>query len=520
MPERIRNPILPGSHPDPSVCRAGEDYYLVTSTFEYFPGLPVYHSRDLVHWRPLGHVLDRPGQLDLDGVRPSGGLFAPTIRHHDGTFYVVCTLVDGPRRSGNFLVTASDPAGPWSDPVWLEGAPGFDPSLLFDEDGRVWFHGTRQLPLARTGRTEVWLRELDLRRRALTGRRRALWTGALVDALWAEGPHVYRVGGRYVLVAAEGGTSGDHAVTAARAERVTGPYEGCPRNPLLTHRHLGASHPVVGPGHADLVETPAGEWWAVLLARRAYGGPFTNLGRETFLVPVVWEDGWPVFCPGVGQVPMELAGPDLPAHPWPAQPVRDDFDAPALAPAWSVVRTPREESWTLRERPGHLRLRLRPPSLADRDHPSFVARRQQHADFGAMCVLDFAPAGEDECAGLALRLDDDHHVLLVVSRGGEGRVVRAVRREGDRATVLGEAPVAPGRVLLGVEARGQDYELRFGAEPEAWRTLAHVDGRLLSSHPPGVFTGAVVGMYASANGRRGDGAADFDWFEYRGREDG
>jgi len=514
MPERFRNPILPGTHPDPSVCRAGDDYYLVTSTFEYFPGLPIFHSRDLVHWRPLGHVLDRPSQLDLDGVRPSGGLYAPTIRHRDGTFFVVCTLVDGGRRSGNFLVTASDPAGPWSEPAWLEGADGIDPSLLFD-DGRVWLHWCR--PLGPRGRTEVCLQELDPRRQALTGRRHALWTGALVDAIWAEGPHLYRVADRYVLVAAEGGTEYHHAVSAARADRVTGPYEGCPGNPLLTHRHLGRSHPVFGPGHADLVETPSGDWWAVLLARRPYGGPFTNLGRETFLVPVAWEDGWPVFCPGVGQVPMELAGPDLAPHPWPAEPACDHFDAPALAPSWSVVRTPREESWTLNERPGHLRLRLRPESLADRGHPSFVARRQQHPDFAAHAALDFEPAGANECAGLALRLSDDRHVLLVVTAAaGGGRVVRAVRQEGRDAATLAEAPVGRGRVLLGVEARGQDYQVRFATEAGAWRTLARFDGRLFSSHPSGVFVGTVLGPYASANGRRSTAHADFDWFEYRG----
>jgi alpha-N-arabinofuranosidase len=304
-------------------------------------------------------------------------------------------------------------------------------------------------------------------------------------------------------------------VTAARSDRVTGPYEGCPRNPLLTHRHLGRSHPIVGPGHADLVQTPPGEWWAVLLARRAYGGPFTNLGRETFLVPVIWEDGWPVFCPGVGQVSLELAGPDVAPHRWPAEPAGDHFDAPALAPVWSVVRTSREQCWTLRERPGHLRLRLRPESLADRAHPSFVARRQQHPDFAAHAAMDFEPAGEHECAGLAARLSDDRHVLLVVSAAGGGRVVRAVRHEGGDVQVVAEAPLGAGRVLLAIQARGQDYELRFTAESGAWRTLAHVDGRLLSSHPSGVFVGTVLGMYASANGRPSENHADFDWFEYR-----
>ena len=254
---RFRNPILPGSHPDPSVCRVGPDYYLVTSTFEWFPGLPVFHSRDLVHWRPLGHVLDRPDQLPLDGVRPSGGLYAPTIRHSGRTFYVVCTLVDGTGAEGNFVVTATDPAGPWSAPHWLGETGSFDPSLFFDADGRAWFHAAR--PTDSDGHTEIWLREFDPAGPTLTGPEHVLWDGALKGTVWVEAPHLYRIGDFYHLVVAEGGTALDHAVTVARARRVTGPYEGNPRNPILTHRHLGVDHPILGTGHADLVATTAGE---------------------------------------------------------------------------------------------------------------------------------------------------------------------------------------------------------------------------------------------------------------------
>jgi alpha-N-arabinofuranosidase len=512
---RYSNPILPGCHPDPSICRAGEDFYLVNSTFEYFPGLPVHHSRDLVHWRPLGHVLDRPSQLQLDGVRPSGGLYAPTIRHWRGTFYVVCTLVDGRRHSGSFVVTATDPAGPWSEPVWLEGPGSFDPSLLFTSDGRVWYHACRQVPRAPRGRTEVWTQELDLGRMALTGRRHVLWTGAMAGAMWAEGPHLYEIDGRYHLLAAEGGTDRDHAVAVARAERVTGPYTGSPRNPVLTHRHLGRDHPVMAVGHADLVDTPAGDWWAVLLATRPYGGYFTNLGRETFLVPVTWEDGWPVFCPGVGRIELELPGPDLAPHPWPATPARDDFDAPALAPEWNVLRTPREEWWSLSARPGHLRLRLRPATVAEHAQPSFVGRRQQHLSFAARAAVEFDPAGPDECAGLVALLSGDQHIRFVVTLGtAGGRVVRAVRRDRAVDEVVAEAPVADGRVRLAVEARGQEYALRHAGEAGEWGTLAVVDGRLLSPTLTGGFVGTYVGMYASSGGRPSDNHADFDWFEY------
>ncbi|WP_157601941.1 glycoside hydrolase family 43 protein, partial [Promicromonospora kroppenstedtii] len=308
----VSNPILPGCYPDPTICRVGAEYYLVTSTFEYFPGLPVFRSRDLVHWEQIGHAVDRPGQLDMQGIASSGGLYAPTLRHHDGTFWLVCTLVDqqDSSRGGNFVLTATDPAGPWSDPVWL-GEDGIDPSLFFDDDGRVWLHGTR---LAREpewhDQTEVWLRELDPATMRLAGPEHVLWRGAVLGAVWAEGPHLYRVDGTYYLLAAEGGTEFHHAISVARSDSVTGPYVGNRANPVLTHRHLGRDVDVVGVGHADLVEAPDGSWWAVLLGMRPYGGYHYNLGRETFLVPVTWEDGWPVFAPGQGRVPMVVEVPD------------------------------------------------------------------------------------------------------------------------------------------------------------------------------------------------------------------
>ncbi|HLS72415.1 MAG TPA: glycoside hydrolase family 43 protein, partial [Actinomycetaceae bacterium] len=293
----VSNPVLPGCYPDPSICRVGEDFYLVTSTFEYFPGLPVFHSRDLVSWEQLGHVVDRADQLNFDGIASSGGLYAPTIRHHDGTFWVVCTLVDqqDESRGGNFLMTATDPAGPWSDPVWLD-AEGIDPSIFFDDDGRAWLHGTRRAREPQWhDQTEVWVRELDLAQRELVGLEHVVWSGALRDAVWSEAPHLYKVAGTYYLVTAEGGTEFHHAVSVARANTVTGPYTGNPANPVLTHRHLGRGADIVGVGHADLVEDGDGRWWAVLLGMRTYGGYHYNLGRETFLVPVTWEHGWPVF---------------------------------------------------------------------------------------------------------------------------------------------------------------------------------------------------------------------------------
>ncbi|MGJ6967265.1 glycoside hydrolase family 43 protein [Streptosporangium sp. G11] len=563
------NPVIPGFHPDPSVCRVGADYYLVTSSFEWFPGVPIFHSRDLVHWRQLGHVLDRPSQLDLDGVRPSGGIYAPTIRYHEGVFYMITTLMDEP---GNFLVTATDPAGPWSDPVWLPGTRGFDPSLFFDDDGRAWMTGTRQRAAGRyDGDSEIWLREFDPATLKPLGEEHVIWEAAQRGGVWCEGPHIYRVGAHYYLLTSEGGTAEDHAVMVARAERITGPYRGNPRNPVLTHRHLGLLHPVTSVGHPDLVRTAEGEWWSVLLATRPYGAftapaggrppgestgspdgpshvassvidlhggsagllatrshtgstdshgesvgdqPTTaavrasrgyNLGRETFLTRVRWEDGWPVF----DQVEPYAQAPSTPARRWPATPACDHFDAPRLAPVWNHLRTPREPYWSLAD--SRLTLHLRPQTLSERAAPSLVARRQQHIAFAAHTVMEFRPQGK-ECAGLVLFQNDDFHITLVLTAHG----LELTRRSGGTDTLLARADVVPsGSLWLGVEAHGQDYQARYALRPGEWTDLgAPMDGRVLGSTVAGGFTGAMIGLYASSNGHPSTNTAAFDWFEY------
>lgn len=511
----IHNPILPGFYPDPSICRVGEDYYLINSTFEFFPGLPIFHSRDLAHWRQIGHVLTRPSQLDLDGVRASGGLYAPTLRYHQGTFYVINTMIDGGARSGNFIVTAPDILGPWSEPHWLEDAPGIDPSLLFDDDGRVWYVGNRHVD-SYPGHCEIWLQELDLERWQLVGKKQVLWDGALKRAQWAEGPHIYKINGMYYLLIAEGGTGHEHAVTIARSSTITGPYEPNPCNPILTHRHLGRGYPIVGTGHADLVETPAGEWFLVCLAMRPYDGYFYNLGRETFLAPVAWEDGWPVVNPGVGKIEFETRGPSLQAHPWPIPPACDSFEAAELDLCWNFLRTPRSPFYSLSERPGFLRLRLRPETLADRANPSFIGRRQQHIRFTARTAMEFHPKGRNECAGLVLLQNDSYHFRLTLTRDPEPCVQLVERRAGVEK-LIAHAALNAERVYLKVEAAGQRYSFYAADQVESWIELAHdMDGRILSTPVAGGFTGAYLGMYASSNGTESDNYADFDWFEYQG----
>lgn len=510
----VTNPILPGCYPDPSICRVGEDFYLVTSTFEYLPGLPVLHSRDLVTWEQIGHVVHRPGQLDYTGIASSGGLYAPTIRHHDGLFWVICTLVGQPEGNpgGNFLMTATDPAGPWSDPMWLD-ADGIDPSIFFDDDGRIWVHGTR---LAREPewfhQTEVWIRELDPETKKLTGPEHVVWSGAVKGAVWAEAPHLYKVDGTYYLMAAEAGTEFHHAESIAQAEVVTGPYTGTRGNPILTHRHLGRQHPVVGAGHADLVEAADGSWWAVLLAMRTYGGYHYPLGRETFLVPVVWEDGWPVFAPGVGKVPDEV---EVPFATGPARgPLQGLASGPVLPddPRWTAVRalptqvaTPAGDGWDLP---------LRAATLADVEVPAFLGLRLQHkdADLTVRLRADLA-AGEE--VGVAVRQSEKDHVRLAVTPDGDALRASVVHRCKGEDRVVGAVAVAAGADLtFTVRARGVDVDLLVasgGAEPALVGTVAATD---LDTVATGGFLGLWLGVYGTGNGAATSTVAHVERVEY------
>jgi alpha-N-arabinofuranosidase len=401
--------------------------------------------------------------------------------------------------------------------MWLEEAPGIDPSLFFDDDGRVWYVGNRMAAQSQyKGHTEIWLQELDLKSMRLLGEPRVIWDGALKKAIWAEAPHIYKIDGRYYLMIAEGGTAHDHAVTIARGDNVTGPYEPDPRNPILTHRHLGLDYPIVGTGHADLVDTPAGEWWLVCLAMRPYGGYFYNLGRETFLVPVRWEEGWPVVSPGAGRVEFTYSVPDLPEQTWPTPPACDNFDSPTLALHWNSLRTPPDEFMSLTERPGYLRLRLRPQKMSEQTNPSFVGRRQQHIHFTAQAKFDFVPQNENECAGLTLAQNNNFHFLFVVTRESE-TIVRLIKRAHGVEETLVERPVHAGEMYLKVETHEQDYHFYFANQPGEWQSIAeNVDGRILSTPVAGGFVGAYIGMYASSNGEASTNNADFDWFEYVG----
>ncbi|UXY24730.1 glycoside hydrolase family 43 protein [Streptomyces cynarae] len=488
----VTNPVVPGFHPDPSVCRVGDDYYLVCSSFEYFPGIPVFHSRDLVNWTQIGNALDRPAQLRLTAdTRSSGGIYAPTLRHHDGRFWLIVTNVT--EGAGNMLFTATDPAGPWSDPVRLPEVKGIDPDLAWDEDGTCW--------CTVAGGSQV---RIDPYTGETFGPPHKVWAGT-PGAQAPEAPHLYRIGEYWYLLIAEGGTERGHAVSIARGRTPTGPFEPCPTNPVLTHR--GTHRPIQNTGHADLVQGPDGSWWMVLLGVRPRGGTpgWHVLGRETFLAPVTWVDGWPV----VGEVTPELPAPAWPLVPGPAEAPRDDFDLSELRPQWISVRDRPEEHCTTKERAGWLTLRARGASLDEPD-VVFVGRRQQHLTCQVRACVDPAEGR----GGLAVRLDEEHHYEVEASDGE----VRVLARVGTLRTVVGSRSVPAGPVVLGVGISGTPpRDSRTGPdtvtlgieEPDGTFTvLGTLDGRYLSTEVAGGFTGRVIGLYAAA------GTVHFDWFDY------
>jgi alpha-N-arabinofuranosidase len=505
----FRNPILPGFYPDPSICRVGRDFYLVTSSFEYFPGVPIFHSRDLQHWQQLGHVLARRSQLDLTATASSGGIYAPTLRYHRGRFFLVTTHVGG---GGNFLVTAARPEGPWSDPVWIDEG-GFDPSLFFD-GGRVYY--ARDGNGADFDHPVIEQAELDLGKGRLKGSMQVIWRGT--GGVWPEGAHLFAMHGRIYLLAAEGGTAYGHCEVAARADSPFGPFEPCPQNPVLSHGNR-RGHPIQATGHADLVTLEDGSTWAVFLGVRPRSGRHHHLGRETFLAPVHFsDDGWPVIG-NAGQVELAMAAPQLPPHLFASVPVRDDFDGVVLDPVWVHVRNPPSGAVRLGERAGHLRLWGQSASLDEVGPLAFVGRRQQDLVMSCKTRLHFSPQHPGEEAGLSVRAREDFHLDVAVRLGRAGREVVAVRRIGGVSRVLGRAPIPAGPVELSIRAEADRYQLLAG-NGRARVLLGQVPARALSAETisrrgPMHFCGVVIGMYATGRGRPCTVPADFDWLEYR-----
>ncbi len=509
-PGQFRNPVLPGFQPDPSIVRVEDDFYLVNSTFSWFPGLPIYHSRDLVNWNLVGHAIDRPGMVDFSQLGTNRGLFAPAITHHDEKFWIVNTCIDC---RGNFVITADRPEGPWSDPVWLPFG-GIDPSLFFDTDGSAWIVYNDAPPgePQYDGHRALWLQRFDADMMTLAGDRTLLVDGGVVFAdqpVWAEGPHIYRHDGWYYLLAAEGGTADQHSQTIYRSRSVTGPYVAGPVNPILTQRNMDPARPdrVEATGHADLVQLDDGTWWGVFLATRPFVGQSTLLGRETYLLPVKWEDSWPRFLDPGEVVPATVPRPALPAYEgtswsdW-----RDDFSGAQLSPEWITIRNPGPvQQWGIDRAAGSLWVTASPAGAGSLGRPAFTGRRLRHHDAAVTTRVDFTPTGAGDFAGLLAFMDETHFFVFGIEGTGAGRQIVARLRDADRpeerGAVVAAAPLAQaGAVDLRIDLTGGTARFNWRrAGAGRWTTLAQdVDVEGLASVHAGLFTGLVIGPYAVA----------------------
>ncbi len=503
----FRNPIISGYAPDPTVTRVEDDYYVVTSSFTHFPGLPIYHSKDLVNWTQVGNAIDRPDQFDFRGLEVSRGIFAPDISFHEGTYYLASTCVDC---GGNFVMTADSPTGPWSDPHWL-GFEGIDPSIHWDDSGKAYIlnNGAPNEEPRYEGHRAIWIQEFDWQNLTMTGERKQLINGGVdisEEPVWIEGPHIIQRNGYYYITAAEGGTSVHHSQTIFRSDDVWGPYEPADHNPILTQRDLEfeRENPIIAAGHAKFVQIPNGDWWATFLAIRSYDNDMFNIGRETFLLPVRWEDDWPYMLPRGERIPFALEKPELPEQPEPTPPqsgdfgYTDEFDGNQLALGWMGIRDPDgDRSYDVSN--GELNLHCQ-NGLGDRASvPSFLGRRQQHHIAELSTTLSFDPQTDRDRAGIAAVQNDENMIFLAVTRDGDEDRVALYRRQGSAEDTLVNAAPLPStqNVVLSLAFDAGQMSAHYEVNGERHMLAEGVDATNLSTNVAGGFVGTLVGPYCT-----------------------
>ena len=517
----VYNPILAGWYSDPSICSNGQgDYFLVTSSFTYFPGVPIFHSRDLVNWEQIGNVLDRPEQLPhLDGQRISGGIYAPDIQYNPAnkTYYMITTDVEG----GNFYVKTQDPWGDWSDPIYVPVVVGIDPSFFFDDDGKAYIVSNDDAPDGKAeynGHKTIRCVEFDVANDCTVGERKIIVNkGSRPERkpYWIEGPHMYKINGTYYLMCAEGGTNfGEwHSEVVFKGESPFGPFVSFEGNPILTQVGMDPSRPdrVECAGHADLVKDGDGQWWAVFLADRPYRDNFENLGRETFMLPVNWTaDGYPVILPAGEAVPMIVRHPGVKRAKnvtFGNFNIEDDFDDPVLGDAWMTVRGPAKGLYSLTDNPGYLKLVCSQEKATGRHTPAFVGRRLHHHKFSAQTRLYFSPTKHSEAAGLMLFKDERHQYFLKVTKDAVvlDKVEFEIVVEMGKAPRMEQAKAEQASAKLGkhkfvdlkITSDGETFSFWYAPNGGRWKALMEgVDASFLTSAYAGGFTGTLIGPYA------------------------
>ncbi|MBC8395423.1 MAG: glycoside hydrolase family 43 protein [Candidatus Marinimicrobia bacterium] len=547
------NPIIPGSYPDPSICRVGNDYYIVNSSFEYFPGLPIHHSKDLVNWNLIGYGLHRDdqcsGEMNLVDVQTDGGIHAPSIRYHDGLFYIITTNVysPGPQQPTemiNFIITAEQIEGPWSNPHIIEGAPGIDPDIIFD-DGKVWYVGTHVPEKPNfNGEGEIWLQELDLDDWSLKGERYFLWRGALYYGTWAEGPHIYKRNGFYYLLIAEGGTSLEHAVMVSVSDNIKGPYVPNARNPILTSRHLSNDYWVNSIGHADLLELADGRWYMVALGIRSEIDTYSNMGRETHLIPVTWEEEpfewkydkiekewsdlpdrerfeklrrvnyeWPVCSPLTGRVERSFPLPFPASSQVNKESFRDNFDSETLNLEWNFRRVPQEGTYLINNKEGYLRLFSSKNVIENHKGCSLLGIRQIETDFEFSVKMLYNPSTPEVQAGVSLFQKDDNYLTFTIEKNSEQNIIlKLISKERKEKPIVVQKTFLKSyndSIILKVFSNNQSYKYYYSLDNgTTFNFFAETSSDLLLSKG---YTGAYMGIYSTSNGKNSEEYVDFDW---------
>jgi len=508
--KQYRNPILAGMYPDPSICRRGDDYFLINSTFSYFPGIPIFHSKDLVNWKQIGHVLDRPEQLKLDGLGMSSGVYAPAIEYNEKnkTFYVINTVVGG---IGNFIVKTKDPFKGWGNPIALPEVKGIDPSIFVDDDGKGYIVCSQASPKPQwSGHTVIWMHTFDFANDKASAERTIIVDGGpdtTQHPRWLEGPHIYKEKGYYYLMAVEGGTQSGHKEVIFRSKNVSGPYLPGPNNPILTQLGLPYNRPnkVTNVGHADMVKTPKGDWWAVFLGCRPYADDQFNTGRETFLLPVQWVNDFPVIVAKDASVPAVVNKKGV---QWIEQTFngnftwKDEFTTPQLGMKWNTIRTPRSNWWTIADEKLHINVVAK--SIRQLENPAFWGIRQQHLNYEAETLLDFTPQSSSEFAGMAYIQNEKNYFLLgktlvnnqptIVLQSINNGIHTIVAQKSLSAI---EAKQALGLRIVVLEDKAAFY-YNVGEKASPLLLADEIDVTNLSTKKAKGFIGAYIGLYATS----------------------
>ncbi len=520
------NPILQGFYPDPSICKVEGEFYMVNSTFAYFPGIPIFKSSDLVNWKQIGNVLDRPEQLNLDGLGVSRGIFAPAISYNDGTFYLVSTLIDG---KNNFVVTAKQPEGPWSNPTWLPEVSGIDPSLFFDKTGKTYIVYNSEAPNDSPeydGHRSIKMLEFNSETLQTIGTPKVIINkGAKLQdkPIWIEGPHIYQLNGYYYLMAAEGGTAEGHSEVVFRSKSVEGPYESYKNNPILTQRHLddNRNNPITSTGHADIIQDNFGNWYGVFLGCRPYdNNNHFNTGRETFMVPVSWKEDWPVFELGTDSVSKKYPTPNNVVKQEMAfknsgeYTFKADFNTEKLDFEWLFLRTPREQWYHISE--SSLQIKTRPESVSKLENPSFIGHRQQHKIGEVSTELTFMATSENEKAGLIVFQNESHFYYLCQSFKNKKPVVQLFKSNEDNLEEIASEVIEDVTTIeFKIEAKGSYYNFLYAINGnDDWKLLKeNADASFLSTNVAGGFVGTIYGMYTTSLGKLSDNTAKYNWFQ-------